>query len=143
MIFEISAGIIPYYKKTKEFLLLHYPPINEGKGHWGFPKGHVEDHETEIETAKREMKEETGLEIKFIFGFKDEIEYFYKTKDGKLSKKKVVFFIGIPKSKEVKLSFEHDGYKWMKYEDALKTITFENEKRVLKRAHEFIHESKI
>ena len=143
MIFEISAGIIPYYKKTKEFLLLHYPSIKKGKGHWGFPKGHVEKGETEIQTAKREMKEETGLDIEFIFGFKDEVEYFYKTKERKLSKKKVVFFIGIPKSKEVKLSYEHDNYKWVKYEDALKLLTFENEKKVLKRAWEFIRESKI
>ena len=143
MMFEVSAGIIPYYKKTKEFLLLHYPSITKGKGHWGFPKGHVEEGETEIETAKREMEEETGLDVDFVFGFKDEIKYFYKTKEGKLSRKKVVFFIGIPKSKNVKLSFEHDNYKWAKYEEALKLITFENEKRVLKRAWEFIRESKI
>ena len=141
MIFEKSAGIIPYDKKSKKFLLLHYPPMEKGeKGHWGFPKGHVEDGETEIQTAKREMKEETGLEVDVVFGFKDEISYFYKFK-GKLHKKIVAFFIGIPKSTKVKLSYEHNGYKWVDYEEALKLITFENERKILERAYEFISQS--
>ncbi len=140
MIYEKSAGIIPY-DKEKGFLLLHYPPMIKGeKGHWGFPKGHVEDGENEIETARREMKEETGLDVKILFGFKDELTYFYKFK-GKLHKKIVVFFIGIPNSTEVKLSREHDDYKWVKYEEAIKFITFENERKVLKRAYEFISQS--
>ena len=35
--------------------------VKHNKGHWAFPKGHVEENETEQETALRETKEETGL----------------------------------------------------------------------------------
>ena len=38
--------------------------IQQTKGHWGFPKGHVEAFETESETAIREVKEETNLDVK-------------------------------------------------------------------------------
>ena len=139
MIVEKSAGIIPY--KDGKFLLLHYPSMKENeKGHWGFPKGHVEEGEREIDTAKREMKEETGLDVDIVFGFKDEISYFYKFQ-GKLHKKTVIFFIGIPKSTDVKLSYEHDAFKWVSYEEAKKLITFENERKVLERAYEFISQS--
>ena len=37
--------------------------IQQVAGHWGFPKGHVEQGETELETAKREIKEETNLDV--------------------------------------------------------------------------------
>ena len=40
--------------------------IQQVKGHWGFPKGHVENGETEIETALREIKEETNLDVEII-----------------------------------------------------------------------------
>ena len=54
---EKSCGCI-IINKNKVLL------IKQTKGHWGFPKGHVEKDETEIETAIREVKEETGLDIK-------------------------------------------------------------------------------
>ena len=39
--------------------------IKQTNGVWGFPKGHVEENETELQTAEREVKEETGLDIKY------------------------------------------------------------------------------
>ena len=38
--------------------------VKHNAGHWDFPKGHVEEGETEIETAIREVKEETNIDIK-------------------------------------------------------------------------------
>jgi ADP-ribose pyrophosphatase YjhB (NUDIX family) len=37
--------------------------IKQTSGIWGFPKGHVEHDETEEETAKREVKEETNIDV--------------------------------------------------------------------------------
>ena len=51
---EKSCGCI-IINKNKVLL------IKQTKGHWGFPKGHVEKDETEIETAIREVKEETNI----------------------------------------------------------------------------------
>ena len=88
------------------------------------------------------MNEETGITIEILFGFKYEISYFYK-KEGKLSHKTVVFFIGVTEQEKVKLSFEHDGFEWLNYEDAIKRLTFENEKKALMRAKEFLESIKL
>jgi ADP-ribose pyrophosphatase len=60
------------------------------KGHYSIPKGHVEEIDTdEIATARREIKEETGLAVKFVPGFKSVTDY--SPKEGVT--KRVVFFI--------------------------------------------------
>ena len=58
MTYEKSCGGIVYRKfhgNTEILLIKHIK-----SGYWSFPKGHVENGETEEETAKREIKEETG-----------------------------------------------------------------------------------
>ena len=52
--------------------------IQQIEGHWGFPKGHMEDFETESETAIREVKEETGLIVTkatYLFSFNNTYLY--------------------------------------------------------------------
>ena len=44
-------------------------------GHWAFPKGHVEPGETELETAARETREETGVGVRFVDGFRETTRY--------------------------------------------------------------------
>lgn len=131
---EISAGAVVFRKEQEiKYLLLCY-----GAGHWDFPKGHVEKGEEEKETIIREVKEETSItEINFAEGFKEKIKYFYR-REGKLISKEVVFYLAETKQEEVKLSFEHIGYEWLNYEDALAKITFKNSKEILKRANEFL-----
>ncbi|MEF8846899.1 MAG: bis(5'-nucleosyl)-tetraphosphatase [Candidatus Paceibacterota bacterium] len=132
---EKSAGVIIFRKKNHEnlFLLLHY----EG-GHWGFPKGHIEEGETIKETAIREAKEETTItDLNFKEGFKEWIKYFYK-REGKKFFKIVTYFLAETKQEEVEISHEHVGYKWLPYEQALKQVTFDNAKQILKAAHQFL-----
>ena len=45
-------------------------------GHWSFPKGHVEGTETEVETAKREIKEETAIDVLIDPTFRETVSYF-------------------------------------------------------------------
>jgi len=136
MPYEKSCGAVVFREKNgkREYLLLHYEA-----GHWGFPKGNQEKNEKEEETAKREIKEETNLEkIEIIPKFKHKISYFYK-REGKTIFKEVVFFLAkVIGNEKVKLSYEHISYKWLPYEEALKQITFNEEKELLKRAEEFL-----
>ena len=132
---EKSAGAVIFYKSNKkiEYLLLHYQA-----GHWDFPKGNIEKGEKLEETVKREVKEETNLEdIRLIPGFKENIKYFYKLK-GKNIFKIVTFLLAETKTKEVKISWEHLGYKWLSYEKALEQLTFKNAKEVLQKANSFL-----
>ena len=47
-------------------ILLIYVKDDDGNIFWGFPKGHQEEGETDFETAIRETKEETNLDVEII-----------------------------------------------------------------------------
>lgn len=140
---EKSAGAVVFRKEDGKiyYLLLHYPSgisHRTKKDYWDFPKGHVEKGEKLEQTAKREIEEETGLkDIKFVEGFKETIKYFFKW-EGKNVLKFVTFFLAETKEKEVKVSFEHLGYVWLPFEEAMKKLTFDNAKEVLKKANDFL-----
>lgn len=136
---ETSAGAIIFRVDEKsrkpKYLLLHY-----GSGHWDFVKGHVEGKETEEETLRREAKEESGLaDLKIIKGFRRKISYFYR-KDGETIPKDVIFFLAqtTAAEKDVKLSFEHSGYDWLEFGDAVKKVTYSSSRDVLKKADSFL-----
>jgi len=132
MIEETSSGIVLFRKENKKilFLLLHYP-----SGHWDFVKGKMESGETPRVTAIRETREETGIiDVKFLDYFEEWIQYNFQFK-GELVQKKVVFFLGETKTKNIKISHEHLNYTWMDYSTAMEKITFDNAKTVLSKSY--------
>ncbi|AAL62659.1 diadenosine 5'5'''-P1,P4-tetraphosphate pyrophosphohydrolase (mutT/nudix family protein) [Pyrobaculum aerophilum str. IM2] len=132
---EISAGAVVFYPGERVgYLLLHYPA-----GHWDFPKGNVELGETPEQAALREIKEETGLDAELLPGFKVEVEYVY-TRGGRRVLKKVIYFLAQAKSRDVKLSWEHVGYAWLPFEQAMARATYKSTKEVLAKAHKKLME---
>lgn len=129
---EESCGAVVYH--GDEFLLLHYE-----SGHWGFPKGNRERGETKLETAIREIEEETGLTDLEFADFEEEIDYFYK-KEGKTVYKTVTYFLAQSKTKKIKISWEHQGFEWLPYEKAVEKLRYQNAKEVLTRAHSYLRE---
>ena len=104
--------------------------IQQTKGHWGFPKGHVEAFETEGETAIREVKEETNLDVKIDENKRYTMEYI--TDKGTF--KQVVLFIAKKISGDEKFQeSEIKSMKWMTYEDAVKMITYDNTRELFKK----------
>ena len=78
MIREKTIGIVTYRRQGRgiRYLLLHH-----GGEYWNFPKGRQEGEETELESALRELEEETGIKkIKIMDGFKDDFNYDFDTK---------------------------------------------------------------
>ena len=136
---ERSAGIIPYYENNGkiEYLLL------KNKNIWGFPKGHIKTGENEIKAARRETSEETGLHnIEVHPNWKETTNYVVKwdfennRKFETPKQKEVTYFLGKTSSKKVRISFEHDDYKWLTYEEALNTVSFN--KDLVRKANEYI-----
>jgi NTP pyrophosphohydrolases including oxidative damage repair enzymes len=127
---EVSAGAVVFYRgDALEYLLLHYPA-----GHWDFPKGNIELGETPEKAALREIKEETGLDVELLPGFREEVEYVY-ARERRRVRKKVIFFLARAPAKEVRLSWEHKGYVWLPFDQALPRLTYESSRRVLAKAH--------
>ena len=86
-IYEKSCGAILYRIREDgeiEYLVLY----QLRSGTWSVPKGHIAAGETEKETALREIREETGLNVALIDGFRRELSY---TVSAKASKNVVIF----------------------------------------------------
>jgi len=144
MPFEKSAGAIIFRKDGDKtlFLLLRYPSSSKSpKEYWDLPKGHIERGEKEIETVMREVEEETGLkDIEFVKGFKEWIKYFFKFKEKNIFKI-VTFYLAETKTQKIKVSFEHIGYKWLPYQEAIEQLTFKNAREILKKANDYLREN--
>jgi 8-oxo-dGTP pyrophosphatase MutT (NUDIX family) len=140
MIKQKSAGAVVFRRDGKDikYLVLHYEA-----GHWDFVKGKVEKGEEEKQTVLRELKEETGIgKADFIPDFRKEINYYFK-KEGETVFKTAAFYLLETKEEKVKLSFEHVGYRWVGLDTALKTLTFDNAKEIVKEAEDFIKNLEI
>ena len=98
---------------------------------WGFPKGHMEKGENEIETALREVKEEVGLDVEIIDKEKRYIlNYIIRDEIDKTT----VLYLAMPKNKEIVMQeSEIEKVKWCDFEEALETLTFDNSKEVFKK----------
>lgn len=138
---EISAGAIIFRvdEKTRKprYLLLHY-----GTGHWDFVKGHIEGKETEEEAFRREAKEESGLaDLRIIPGFREKISYFYR-KGKETVPKDVIFFLAQTAAGEkgIKLSFEHSGYDWLEFDEAVEKVTYDSSRNILRKANQFLED---
>ena len=132
-----SAGIVVYFQEnnTQEFLVLQY-----AAGHWDFAKGHMETGETKEQTAKRELKEETGLTAEIVPGFFESFKYIFSDyTDGKPAEKTVYFFVGQTTTKNVTLSHEHLDYKWLPYKQAVELLTYKNVKILLNNVNAFLN----
>lgn len=134
-----SFGVIPFRLNKGEIfwlLVLHY------EGHWTFPRGHKDEGEEDIDTAKRELYEETGVQdVKIIPTVKLE-ENFSFEKGGFVYQKQVIYFLGevdsvgsntLPQFKK-----EIPATKWFPTEKAIEQLTFLGTKKLLLEAMEVI-----
>lgn len=103
--------------------------VQQKLGNWGFPKGHVENNETEIQTAIREVKEETNLDV--IIQKEKRYETKYHINDETL--KTVIFFLATCDNTNVKpQEAEISDIEWLPFEKALDKLSFQNMKGILK-----------
>lgn len=100
---------------------------------WALPKGTPESDESHEDTALREVSEETGLEVRND-GFLDSIEYWFAVPSGTRIHKKVLFYLMTPVGGDISLhDDEFDDVKWFPAEQALKTMTYPNEAKVVEK----------
>lgn len=123
---EKSCGAVIFNDMNEVLLIKHI------KGHWSFPKGHVEGNEQEIETALREIKEETNLDV--IIDEKVRFIITYNPKEN--ISKDVVYFKAKTLNDNVILQNEEVlEYKWISYEEAINLVTFDNDRTILEKIY--------
>jgi 8-oxo-dGTP pyrophosphatase MutT (NUDIX family) len=134
---EKSAGAVIFRREKDKilFLLLFKKYKTE---YWDLAKGHVEKGEEQIQTAKREAKEEAGIEdLEFLPGFEEKLSWFYKL-EGKLTRKYVTYYLAETKTKEAKVSSEHLKSGWFTLEEAEKVLNHKDSKELLRKAKKFL-----
>ncbi len=120
---EISCGCIII--KNNKILLVY----EKRRNFWGLPKGHVEQGESEEETALREVREEVGLDVEIDKTKRYTLNYIINNEIDKTS----VFYIAKPKNEDIKIQESEIGnIKWCSFEEAVELLTFEDWKQMLK-----------
>ena len=130
---EKSCGAVVYKKENNElkFLLVY-----QNNGHHSFPKGHMEANETEIETALREIKEETNLDVDIDSNFRVSTSYFIESRN---VMKEAIYFVATPTTFNlINQEGEISECSWYSYDEVMQKIEFEDTKDILKKAYEYI-----
>ncbi len=132
MIKEKSCGAVVYTVDGGE---IKYLLVQMLGGHYSFPKGHVESGESESETALREIKEETDLDVLLDTAFRQSVVYSPYVG----CEKEVVYFAAYAKSREtVCQQTEIRRALWLSYDDAIERVTFDNDRKILELANEYL-----
>ncbi len=128
---DASFGVIPIYKRGEQLLFLL---IQHNAGHWAFPKGHAENDETDLQAARREFSEETGIEDVTLDEDRIFEECYTKTLRGdarRLVRKTVRYFLGEVKNPRVEVQeSEIQAFKWATVDEARKMITYSESRRL-------------
>ena len=134
MIYEKSCGAVVF---TRTGHGIQYLLIRNLAGIYGFPKGHMEPGETEEQTALREVREEVGLAIAFVPGFRSEDEHPIPQKENTI--KQIVYFLGEYSGQEfVYQKEELSDALLADYETAMSLFQFDSSKRILTEANDFL-----
>ena len=129
---DFACGIVPVKKENNELLFL----LVQGKaGFWGFPKGHQDEGEAELETAKRELFEETGIKSTgLVYDKKFGIVYNVE-REGEVCEKTVVFFVEFFEDAEISIPLEFrdeiQKAEWVNFEKAKILFNFEAPKKLI------------
>ena len=134
MMYEKSCGAVVFTRMNNE---IQYLLIRNLTGIYGFPKGHVEQGETEEQTALREVFEEVGLTVKLVPGFRSEDEHPIPQKENTM--KQIVYFLGEYSNQEFTYQIEElTDALLTDYETAMTLFQFDSSKRILTEANNFL-----
>ena len=137
-LYEKSCGAVIFYKSRQNTKILLVK--NSNGRYWSFPKGHIEPGESKIDTAIREVMEETGLKINIYPDFCEFSEY---TIQGRIEKAVAIFLAETTQLDYTLQVEEIEECGWFTFEDAMQTLNYENDKRILIKAKRYLLENHI
>jgi 8-oxo-dGTP pyrophosphatase MutT (NUDIX family) len=126
---ERAAGAVLFREEAgrRLYLLLRH----EQGGHWGFPKGRIEQGEGVLEAAMREVVEETGIrDIELVDGVSVTSRYPIR-REGRPLLKTVTYYAAKVRNDSIHLSHEHTDGRWVSPDAATRLLTHAESRRVL------------
>lgn len=131
MIEDISYGIIPFWRDQQD--MIRFLLIYQKEGFWGFPKGHKEGNESDIDAAKRELQEETWLSHYTILNPEEPFQMHYQFKNqSNLINKTVIFYVAELEA-QAQSQVQADAQEVIKtmralHDEVLQTLTHQSSK---------------
>jgi len=142
MVQDQSFGVIPFIKQEHGYLVLL---VKQRRAkYWAFPKGHAEENESPEDAARRELKEETGVERCMILPDVKLYSRYRFPQDGKVVAKTVVYFVGLIPSgiggggSTFDRTTEISRTQWLPYKEALAKVTHRQSREMLEKAYQFV-----
>ena len=134
--FETSCGAV-VFTRTEAGIL--YLLVRSPDGYWGFPKGHMAPGETEEQTARREIREETGVDVRLLPGFRETYAHPLAREGRPDTLKRNVFFLAEFEGQRIvpQLS-ELSAAELMSCGQAAAALAFETDRRILAAAQRLL-----
>lgn len=131
MTWEKSCGALVVRRQGDSYYILMIR--HKAGGHRSFPKGHMEEGESEYATALREVMEETSSRIAIVSDFRATVSY--SPSPGVM--KEVVYFLAFTTEESIKArEGEIAEVEWIPLEEAERCLTHDNDKTVFRAAME-------
>jgi diadenosine hexaphosphate hydrolase (ATP-forming) len=119
-----AGGIVFRHLAGKEVEMLL---IQDAKDRWTIPKGHIEEGESAKDTARREIREETGLENIKVLGWLGKINFRYRRQQSLVLMTTEIFLVhATGKTDNLKPEDWMNGIKWFSTSEALDKIEYED-----------------
>ncbi len=137
---ETSAGGIVFKRQDDEILWLIIQ--HAGKGHWGFPKGHIGDkieNEKIEEAALREVQEEGGIEAEIVHHIPLENNYIFRTGETLIKKNVSYFLMKYISGNIADHDHEISDIRWATKEEVITTVSFPSEVEIFKKTLEIFN----
>jgi 8-oxo-dGTP pyrophosphatase MutT (NUDIX family) len=139
---QVVAGFVIFRRTTDgvKFLLLY-----RRGSYWNFPKGHFKPGERTIDTALRELEEETGIkksELRIVPNFRAYERFHFQVGSERIFDT-VILFLAETHKADIRIEpREHSGYAWFLPRDASNIIgkKYEDTRKVLRQANTFLTE---
>jgi bis(5'-nucleosidyl)-tetraphosphatase len=138
MIKDASYGIIPLQQQRGQWMVLLIHHLNGN--HWGFPKGHKDEGESDFEAACRELKEETGLLADRCVQEEPFVETFEFRRRGQKVEKTVSYFVATVNGEVAIQQEEIREARWLSFADAENRLTFNEARLILTSVRELMKE---
>jgi ADP-ribose pyrophosphatase len=106
---------------------------------WSFPKGHVEQGEESIQTMAREIKEETGLDVKILQNLPS-LDYIHPNGNNISTK---MFLVQSEDDSKAKIENSGDDIGWVEINEVSKTLSYDNLKEYFEKIYPILNKFAI